>query len=208
VKQYLKGGRALRTETTINDTYDLDIGRSLANLGRVREAGDEINARLLARERTGEEARLAGSDLSELVLPHRAGARRVPALRFGDPRVSALLAALVQLCYQAAGFRSAQLRRSVAALLGCAPEEYTRARMTYDLGRLAAHGFIEREPGTHRYGLTARGARVAGLLTKFNDRLLAPALARATQGSPPHHSQWAAFDAALVALTAEAQIAA
>jgi len=208
VKQYLKQGRALRTETTVNDTYDLDIGRSLANLARLREAGDQINARLLAHERTGEEARLAGSDLAELVLPRHAAGRRVPALRFGDPRVIALLAALVQLCYQAAGFRHAQLRRSVAALLGCAPEEYSRAQMTYDLGRLLAHGFIERERGRHRYRLTTNGLRVAGCLTKLNDRLLAPALVRATQTSPPHHSRWAAFDAALDALSAEAQIAA
>ncbi len=208
VKQYLKGGRALRTETTVNDTYDLDIGRSLANLARVREAGDRINARLLTHERTGEEARLAGSDLSELVLPHRVQGRRVPSLRFGDPRVIALLAALVQLCYQAAGFRHAQLRRSIAALLGCAPEEYSRAQMTYDLGRLVAHGFIEREQGTHRYRLTPHGARVAGCLTKLNDRLFAPALARATQGSPPHHPRWAAFDGALDALFQDAQVAA
>lgn len=208
VKQYLKEGRALRTETTVNDPYDFDIGRSLGNLPRLRALGDAVNARLLAHERTGEEARLAGRDLADLVLPHRVGTRRVPALRFGDPRVIALLAALVQLCYQVAGFRSAPLRRAVAALLGCAPEEYSRAQMTYDLGRLAGHGFIERERGTHRYRLTASGLRVAGFLTKLNDRLLAPGLARATQGSPPPHPRWAAFDRTLTALAAEAQIVA
>jgi hypothetical protein len=32
VKQYHKEGQALRTETTINDTYDFAIGRALRNL--------------------------------------------------------------------------------------------------------------------------------------------------------------------------------
>ncbi len=32
IKQYYKEGRALRTETVINDTYDFDVGRRLRNL--------------------------------------------------------------------------------------------------------------------------------------------------------------------------------
>jgi len=32
IKQYYKEGRALRTETTINDTYDFANGRKLCNL--------------------------------------------------------------------------------------------------------------------------------------------------------------------------------
>jgi hypothetical protein len=37
VKQYHKEGQALRTETTINDTYDFAIGRALRNLPALRE---------------------------------------------------------------------------------------------------------------------------------------------------------------------------
>ena len=39
VKQYHKEGQALRTETTINDTYDFEIGRRLANLPAPRQIG-------------------------------------------------------------------------------------------------------------------------------------------------------------------------
>jgi hypothetical protein len=208
VKQYLKESRALRTETTINDSRDFKIGRSLPNLWRLRALGDAVNERTLAHERVGEEARLAGAELADLVLPRRAGDRRVPALRFGDPRVIALLAALVQLAYQAAGFRHAQLRRSIAALLGRAPEGYSRAQMTYDLGRLLAHGFIEREHGTHRYRVTPGGLRVAAFLTKMNDRVLAPGLARITETAPPSQKRWTSFERALAALCADAQLAA
>ena len=41
-------GRALRTETTINDTWDFDIGKGLVNLPALREIGFSANRRLLA----------------------------------------------------------------------------------------------------------------------------------------------------------------
>ena len=47
IKQYHKEGRALRTETTINDTYDFAIGRKLCNLPALREIGFSANRRLL-----------------------------------------------------------------------------------------------------------------------------------------------------------------
>jgi hypothetical protein len=39
VKQYHKENQALRTETTINNTYDFEIGRALRNLSVLREIG-------------------------------------------------------------------------------------------------------------------------------------------------------------------------
>ena len=47
IKQYHKEGRALRTETTINDTTDFGIGKRLTNLPALREIGTQANRRLL-----------------------------------------------------------------------------------------------------------------------------------------------------------------
>ena len=209
VKQYLKEGRALRTETTFDGPAEVDIGTSLRNLPRVVALGQEINARLLEHERASEEARLSGRDLAALVLPGRQDGRRIPALRFGDPRVSALLAALSQLGFEAAGFRHAQFRRSVAVLLGGEPEEYTRARATYDLARLRAHRLVSHAPRRHRYRLTADGLTVAAFLTKLNDRVLAPGLAHCTgERSPAPSPTWGRFDQLLDQLCRDAQLAA
>ncbi len=51
IKQYFKEGRALRTETVINDTYDFGIGRSLKNLEDLEEIGFAANRRLLDVQR-------------------------------------------------------------------------------------------------------------------------------------------------------------
>ena len=207
VKQYQKEGRALRTETTINDSYDLDIGRRLENLPLLREQGQAINERLLEREADAEVARIAGPELSDLVRPTVKDDRRVPALRLGDPRVMALLAAVVMHAHLPAGFSNAQLRRHVAALLSIPLGEYTSARMTYDLGRLAGHGLIARIPRSHRYRPTADGLRQAAFLTKVADRVLDPGLARCGPPAPPGR-HWQAFDRSLGALLERARIAA
>ncbi|MBI4345420.1 MAG: hypothetical protein HY553_01095 [Elusimicrobia bacterium] len=210
VKQYLKQGRALRTETTVNDTYDLGIGRALEHLTEVRERGGQINARLLAMEAGSEDARLSGPELSDLVLPWRsASGRRIPALRFGDPRVMALLAAVMACVHLPAGFHHAHLRRSVAALLGLAPEAYSRAAMTYDLARLVGHELIARESGTYRYRVTARGLAISALLTKLADRVLDPAFARIDRTAARSPTDpWRRFEGALDALLERAHIAA
>jgi hypothetical protein len=48
--------------------------------------------------------------------------QRAAALRFGDPRVQALLAVLVLFCLQPEGFRNQQLRPLLAQFLGLEPE--------------------------------------------------------------------------------------
>jgi hypothetical protein len=47
IKQYHKEGKALRTETTINNTRDFEIGKRLTNLPALREIGFTANRRLL-----------------------------------------------------------------------------------------------------------------------------------------------------------------
>lgn len=207
VKQYLKEGLALRTETTVNDAYDFDLGRRLDNLGAVRTRGEAINAALLEHEANAETARLEGPELTDLVRPTVTDGRRIAALRLGDPRVMALIAAVVMMAHLPAGFSNAQLRRHVAALLSIPLGEYTSARMTYDLGRLVGHGLIERIRKSQRYRLTPDGLRQCAFLTKLADRVLDPGLARC--GSPvPDGPRWGAFDRSLSALLTRANLAA
>jgi hypothetical protein len=80
----------------------------------------------------------------------------VSALRFGDPRVHALLQAISHFSLIPAGFQNRDLRPVVAAVLGRELNAYSRGAMTYDLRRLHQHGLIQRVPRTHRYIVTYR----------------------------------------------------
>jgi hypothetical protein len=82
VKQYHKEGQALRTETTVNDTYDFAIGRALRNLPALREIGFAANRRLLRVESLSHDC-LIGEDRLDTVsshLPGRKGARWTDAV--------------------------------------------------------------------------------------------------------------------------------
>ena len=82
IKQYHKEGRALRTETVINDTYDFDVGRRLRNLEDLKKIGFTANRRLLGVQRLSHDATLGADVLDELHRPvHRRTTRPGPALR-------------------------------------------------------------------------------------------------------------------------------
>jgi len=175
IKQYLKDSRALRIETVINDPDDLRCHRRLPHLDELQAKARDVNRRLLDTERVGQGCVLASPAFERVALPTRgADGSRIPALRFGDPRVMALLGALCITLNTVVGFTNRSLRAQVSAQLGTA---YTRNQMSYDLARLRRNDIIERLPNTNTYVLTGDGQRVAIFYTKVHDRLLRPLLA-------------------------------
>ena len=111
---------------------------------------------------------------TQVTRPSQIDGQHAPGLPFGDPRVMAVLAAVVGFTHLLAGFDNPALVRAVTTLLGC---PYTSRQATYDLRRLKRKGLIVRLPGHHRYQLTPLGRRVAVLFTKVYGRVLAPGLA-------------------------------
>jgi hypothetical protein len=97
IKQYHKEGRALRTETIINDAYDFDVGRRLENLPRLLKIGLRTNRRLLDVQRLSHDPALGEADFEKIHRPHVVDGQRASALRLDDQRVRALLAALLVL---------------------------------------------------------------------------------------------------------------
>jgi len=177
IKQYHKEHLALRTETTINDTYDYRIGRQLAHLPELREVGFSANRRLLRVQQLSYDPIRGDEAFTAVIDPVDVGTQHAPGLRFGDRRVMALLAALCVFRLLPDGFTNAQLRTHVAGLLGLPADAIGAGRMTYDLRRLRLHGLIERTPGSHRYQVTEAGWRSALALNRVHDRVLRPSLA-------------------------------
>jgi hypothetical protein len=65
IKQYHKAGQALRTETTLNNTYDFYIGKNLRNLPELRRIGFQANRRLLQVQRISHDCILAEEAFSK-----------------------------------------------------------------------------------------------------------------------------------------------
>src|SRR3954464_242623 len=85
IKQYHKEGRALRTETTINDTGDFQIRKGLTNLPAPREVGFSPNRRLLGVQRLSHNPIRAAEAFTAVHQPIVTDdGHRIAGLRLGD----------------------------------------------------------------------------------------------------------------------------
>ena len=116
-KQYFKEAQALRTELSINDTRDFGIGRLVTteNFQALKAVAEAANAALIELEHAGETCVPDADTLKRIVLPSVEHGQAAPGLRFGDPRVMALLASLVCFTHVVSGFTNASLRLLVQA---------------------------------------------------------------------------------------------
>lgn len=210
IKQYHKEGRALRTETTINNTRDFGIGKRLLNLPALRAIGFDANRRLLDVQKISHDCAIGEETFQQITQPRQMDHQRAPALRFPDPRVQALLSALALFRLLPNGFSNKTLREHLAPLQGQTPEAFPPGRMTYDLRRLRLHGFIERIPKTHRYRVTPFGLRCALFFTRTYARLMRPGLSELLSHnvSTPLRRSFDQLDVALSQFVQEAKLAA
>jgi len=213
IKQYHKLGKALRTETTINDTKDFGVARGLSHLPELKEIGFTASRRLLDVQRISHDPAEGAATMTALTQPVITPAgTRTAGMAITSTRVQALLSALCVFRLLPNGFTNRDLRGYLAPLLGLNPEAMTSGQITYDLRRLRIHGLIQRIPHSFRYHVTPAGLRQALFLTRLTQRLLIPGLAELTDPSPPAPSLLRAaaraYDAALDDLTRHAGIAA
>ena len=104
IKQYIKEGRALRTETVICNTGDFNIGRRVCaqNWNALRAVGESANRSLCDTESADAQPAPDVATFCQVTRPYTTKDGLYAAgLRFGEQRVMAILASLV-------GFRSDQ----------------------------------------------------------------------------------------------------
>ena len=174
LKQYLKEGRALRTEMIFNNTQDFGLTRGVKNFTTLFDLGRQYNNRLLEQETLSQDCFLPLQTIQTLGQSTIENGQRASALRFADRRVMALLGALAGQSFIPRPLGNHSLRSVVAQLLGAS---YSRAQMTYDLRRLRLKKLIERIGNSYRYRLTDLGIKVVTFFTKLYQRLFRPGLA-------------------------------
>lgn len=207
VKGYLKERKAVRVETTINDATDFDVPKTLnaENWRALRKVGAATNARFLAALGEGAPGLPDPAALESVVLPTVHYGQRAPGLRFGEPRVMALLASVASFAHVVGGLTNPGLCRHMVELNDPA---YTSRQASYDPRRLRLKGLIERVPHTRTYRVTEHGRRVAAFFTRLAARVVVPVLTElAAIDRPPRTapsplvSAWRTYDAELAKMT-------
>ena len=183
IKQYLKDDRALRIETVINDPYDLGCGGLEHNLTELYARARDCNRPLMDAERAGQGSVLANPVIERIAHPTvDAAGRRVPAMRFADPRVQALAGALAIWDFAVTGITNKSLRAWMTGLRGV---PYTMTQASYDLARLRRNGLIDRTPARQHLRPHPRRPHLRPGLHQVHDRVLAPLFAAGLPQAPP-----------------------
>jgi hypothetical protein len=123
-------------------------------------------------------------ELARLAQPVQVGKRRVPGLRLQDDRVLRLLDVLLHPGSFVADWTSRDVLTRLLDRHRLTDTDYRLSQLRYDLGKLRAHGFVERIGRTRRYRLTGRGLKLGVVLVKLRIRLLGPLATLATAPSP------------------------
>ena len=177
-KQYEKGDRLLRTETCLNDTYHVSIGRKLDNLPAIKQHLAATTDRYLAQQAELLDSTVDRGALAALAAPVTTGTRRVPGIKLHDDRLVRLLDSLLYTGGLLGDWTTRQLHQRILARHRLGEDDYTLSQLRYDLGKLRAHGLVERIGRSRRYRLTPDGVRLGALLVKVRTRLLGPNLRR------------------------------
>ena len=173
LKQYFKEAISLRTELTINNPRDFQVGKTLngRNLRSLRKVGEATINRLLRTETLSHDPSVSGEKMRALESPTEVEGKRVSALPRSNTRVQALLNALIGCHLICGGFRNKELKSRMAQLLGKDERELSTGQMSYDLRRLKGHGLIKKIEGTHRYEVTEEGLRLAMFISQVERRI-------------------------------------
>lgn len=178
LKQYVRDGRILRTESATNNIKeDYAINKNVENLPPLRQKLGPIIDRYLDVQQDILETFIDRGQLRKLreptVLPN---GKRVPGLKLDHPRQLALMQSLVRFCHLAAGgtFLTADLHSPTADALGVPPTDYTRGSLRYDLSKLRAKALIEKLPHSRRYRLLPQGYQICLVYLKLFQRIYAP----------------------------------
>ena len=117
-RQYHKEGRALRTETVVNDTYDFGIGRRLCNLDALKRLRSQPLVRPTHDSFLG--------NFNSIGPPSWTIAASPP---YASENLAALLSVLLAFRLLPAGFANRQLREHAAT--GLSTNAYSPNRATY-----------------------------------------------------------------------------
>jgi hypothetical protein len=186
VKQYEKSDRLLRTETCINNTYHLGIGRRLENLPALLERMAGTNQRYLDLQAELLDSTVDAGQLAALAQPTVLGKRRVPGNKLHDDRVIRLLDTLLHPGGLIADWTSRDAHARIMSRHRLADGAYRLSQLRYDLTKLRAKGLVERIGKTRRYRVTVLGLRLGIVLVKARTQLLGP-LCGLASASPLRH---------------------
>ena len=179
VKLYTKGARVLRIEAIVHNARSLRCGCSLPKFPQIVAHLRNILCRFLEVIHCVDQAFISNDTLDRLANPSQVGRTRVGGLNLDQPRLRAVLTAVISLAPAPNGFKVADLATRVREVLGVGPEAYTSRQAAYDLKKLRGQHLVHKIDRSRRYRSTSDGLRTMTALLVLREKVIKPLLAGA-----------------------------
>lgn len=190
VKLYTKGERVLRVEVIIHNTKALSYGRSLPKFPEIVNHLKEILARFLTVIHCLDHAFISDTTLDELHTASQVGQTRVGGINLNQPRIRAVIEAVITLAAIPSGFTASELAAKVQAIMGVSESQYSPRQAAYDLKKLRGKNLVRKIGSSRRYEPIPDGLRMMTALLVLREKVIKPVLAGAgkpKRGPKPKH---------------------
>ena len=175
-KMYSKGERVLRIEVIVHNTKELHCGRSLSKFCEIVLRLKEILNRFLGALRCIDMAAISEDSLDEWSKPSQVGQTRVGGVNVNQPRMQAVIEAVIGLSAAPQGFRCADLADKVQ---NRSISDYTPRQAAYDLKKLRGKNLVRKIDNSRRYEPVPKGLQNMAALLILREKVLKPVLAGA-----------------------------
>jgi hypothetical protein len=180
-KMYTKGERVLRIEIVVHNTKELLCGRSLPKFSEIVLCLRAILNRFLNALRCIDVAAISDDCLDEWPKPSQVGQTRVGGVNVNQPRMRAVIEAVIGLAAAPQGFRCAELAAKVQS---STISNYTPRQAAYDLKKLRGKNVVRKMDNSRRYEPIPEGLQNMAALLILREKVLKPVLAGAGKPRP------------------------
>jgi len=181
VKLYTKGDRVLRVEVIAHNTKVLPYSRSLTNFPQLVSHLQEILIRFLNILHCVDNSFISGDTLDDLHTPSQVGQTRVGGIDLNQPRLRAVLEAVISLSPLPTGFSVSAVAAKVRQLLRLEPTQYTARQAAYDLKKLRGKNWVRKIGQSRRYEVIPESLRTMTAVWVLREKVIKPVLAGVSQ---------------------------
>lgn len=181
VKLYTKGERVLRSEAIVHNTKALRCGRSLPKFPQVVAELAAILQRFLDALDCVDSAFIGDDTFDQLSQPGCVGQTRVAGVNLDNPRMRAVIEAVLALAAAPKGFLVAAVAAKVRAIRGLAAAAYRPRHAAYDLKKLRGKNWVRIVDKSRSYEVVPEGLQAMTAILVLRDKVIRPVLAATAQ---------------------------
>jgi hypothetical protein len=181
LKLYTKGKAVLRVEVMLHNAKAWSGPRRLDQFPELIAHLQSILERFLNHLFSLDQAFVADDTLDTLGQQGQVGTTTTAGLDLNQPRLRAVIQAVVALAVTPDGFSASQVAHKVRDLLGCNESQYQPRHAAYDLKKLRGKNWIHKIGSSRRYEAQPNGLKIMAALLTLRDKVIKPVLASVTK---------------------------